>query len=100
MREHGQSSVRAKLACEADELFALCRLEPQACCARMASSLAGLTPEQAEQKLKTFGRNLVPRGRQPTLLEELWGRAKNPLNALLLTLGITSYFLGDARAAI
>jgi P-type Mg2+ transporter len=30
----------------------------------------------------------------------LWGRAKNPLNALLLSLATVSYFLGDIRAAI
>jgi P-type Mg2+ transporter len=66
----------------------------------MASSLMGLTPEEAERRLKTYGHNLVTRERRPTLLKELWGRAKNPLNALLLTLGAMSFFLGDARAAI
>jgi magnesium-transporting ATPase (P-type) len=30
----------------------------------------------------------------------LWGRAKNPLNALLVSLATVSYFLGDIRAAI
>ena len=30
----------------------------------------------------------------------MWGRAKNPLNALLLSLAVISYFLGDIRAAI
>ena len=33
-------------------------------------------------------------------MQELWSRAKNPLNALLLTLATVSYFLGDMRAAI
>ena len=35
-----------------------------------------------------------------TILQEIWGRARNPLNALLLTLAVVSYFLGDVRAAI
>jgi hypothetical protein len=30
----------------------------------------------------------------------LGGRAKNPLNALLLSLATVSYFLGDVRAAV
>ena len=34
------------------------------------------------------------------MLEEIWSRARNPLNALLLTLAGVSYFLGDIRAAI
>jgi P-type Mg2+ transporter len=100
IREPAQRPIHARLASEAEELFALCQLEPDTCCTRMASSLMGLTPEEAERRLKVYGRNLVTRERQPTLLEELWGRAKNPLNALLLTLGTMSYFLGDARAAI
>ena len=33
-------------------------------------------------------------------MRELWGRAENPLNALLLSLAIVSYFLGDIRAAV
>jgi len=100
IREQGRRSVRARLASESDELIALCQLEPDTCCAQLASSLMGLTPEEAERRLNIYGRNLVTRERQPSLLEELWGRAKNPLNALLLTLGMMSYFLGDTRAAI
>jgi magnesium-transporting ATPase (P-type) len=38
----------------------------------MASSVMGLTPEEAERRLKIYGRNLVTREKQPTLLEELW----------------------------
>jgi hypothetical protein len=43
----GQRSVRILSAPEAQEWFALCQLEPETCRARMASSLAGLTPEEA-----------------------------------------------------
>jgi Mg2+-importing ATPase len=52
------------------------------------------------RRLKRYGLNLVTRERRPTVLQELWSRTKNPLNALLLTLAIVSYFLGDIRAAI
>ena len=34
-----------------------------------------------------------------TILGEIAGRAKNPLNALLLTLALISAFIGDQRAA-
>jgi Mg2+-importing ATPase len=69
-------------------------------CQRLASSLAGLTREEAARRLQDFGLNLVAREGKPTVLEEIWGRAKNPLNALLLTLAAVSYFIGDMRAAI
>ena len=60
----------------------------------------GLASDDAAQRLKSYGFNLVTREREPTILQEIWRRAKNPLNALLLTLATVSYFLGDLRAAL
>jgi Mg2+-importing ATPase len=82
------------------ELFALAALSPEACCAKLAAGADGLDAEQVAQLLKQHGLNLVTRERKPTLLQEIWGRAKNPLNALLLSLAVVSYFLGDIRAAL
>ena len=82
------------------QVFAISLLEPEASCENVGSSLAGLTAEEAERRLKSYGHNLVTRERKPTILQELWGRTGNPLNALLLTLAVVSYFLGDVRAAI
>jgi hypothetical protein len=47
----------------------------------------------------TLGQILSLGKKKPTILRELVGRAKNPLNALLLALAIVSYSLGDIRAA-
>ena len=80
---------------DAEELFALCRLEATQCCQRVASRLDGLSADEAATRLKRYGPNLVTRERKPTIAEELWNRAKNPLNALLLTLATVSYFLND-----
>ena len=88
------------LGTEGQAMADLGRLDPELCCARLGSSLAGLTADEAAQRLKTCGPNLVTRETKPTILEELWGRAKNPLNGLLLTLATVSYFVGDARAAV
>jgi Cation transporter/ATPase, N-terminus len=69
-----QTSARfASYRPEAEELFALCQLEPDTCCSRMASSLAGLTPEEVAHRLKIYRRNLVAYERRPTLWEEPWG---------------------------
>ena len=81
-------------------LAAISRLQPDEVCAKLASALEGLSETEAHARLKKFGPNIVARERKATILEELWGRARNPLNALLLTLATTSYFLGDVRAAV
>jgi P-type Mg2+ transporter len=82
------------------EIFALSRLAPDASCKSVGSSLAGLAADEAKQRLATYGLNLVTRERKPTIVQEIWGRARSPLNALLLALATVSYFLGDVRAAI
>jgi P-type Mg2+ transporter len=96
----GQQVVAARSRSDAQELFALSRLSAQDCCQRVESSTGGLEAAEAERRLKSHGLNLVARERKPSMLEEIWSRARNPLNALLLTLAGVSYFLGDIRAAI
>jgi P-type Mg2+ transporter len=96
----GHGAAVAQSRSNAQELFALSRLSAQDCCKRLESSAGGLEAEEAKQRLKSHGLNLVTRERKPTIFQELWRRARNPLNALLLTLAGVSYFLGDLRAAI
>ncbi len=81
-------------------LLAISRLEPGEACTRMGTAAEGISAAEAAARLKKFGPNLVARERKPTIPEEIWNRARNPLNALLLTLAVVSYFLGDVRAAI
>jgi P-type Mg2+ transporter len=95
-----QPHPSAASSSEAEELFAVCRLDAAQCCERLKSSLDGLSADDAAARLKRYGLNLVTRERKPTIAEELWNRAKNPLNALLLTLATVSYFLNDIRAAV
>ena len=83
-----------------DKLFAISRLSPLKTRAAVGSDLEGLSQTEAGIRLKKFGPNVVTRERKATILQELWGRARNPLNALLLTLAGISCFLGDVRAAI
>jgi Mg2+-importing ATPase len=81
-------------------LATISRLQPDEACAKLDSTLEGLNETEAEARLKKFGPNIVARERKARILEELWGRARNPLNALLLTPAAISYFLGDVRAAV
>ncbi|PWB82668.1 MAG: magnesium-translocating P-type ATPase [Methylocystaceae bacterium] len=66
----------------------------------LESSRNGLSVKEAAARLRRLGPNRVARNHRPTLLRELAGRAKNPLNGLLLTLAAVSWQLGDLRAAI
>jgi len=91
---------RDRLPSQAADLFALGQLATEPLCQRPASSHAGLSGEEAARRLQDFGLNLVAREHKPTILEGIWGRARDPLNALLLTLAAVSYFIGDMRAAI
>ena len=97
-----QSTDRANADTSARDglLAAISRLQPDEACVKLASTIDGLSETEAEARLRKFGPNIVARERKATILEELWGRARNPLNALLLTLAIISYFLGDVRAAV
>src|SRR5215469_12062359 len=73
--------------------------EPQSLLSRMGTTPQGLTAEEAAATLRTVGPNLVAQDRQQNPLAELFGRARNPLNFLLLSLAAVSFFLGDRRAA-
>ncbi|MCC6779294.1 MAG: magnesium-translocating P-type ATPase [Hyphomicrobiales bacterium] len=90
----------ARRPSETDQLLGLCRLTPEQACAQLSSRPSGLDPEDAAERLARVGPNLVAREHRPSIPQEIWARARDPLNGLLLTLAIVSVFLGDARAAI
>ena len=99
-RQRSEPGLHERVPTETEELLQLSRLPPQEACMSVGSSLAGLTLEEAEARLKRYGANVVTREQRPSIAKELWGRARNPLNALLVTLAIVSYALGDVRAAM
>src|SRR5581483_11637579 len=82
------------------DITALAPLAPGAACEQLGSSPAGLDPAEAEARLLAAGPNRVTRELSPSIAAELWARAWNPLNALLVALAAISWFLGDLRAAI
>ena len=90
-------NVRAPGAARLADLVLLTPIEA---CRALESTPPGLSEDEAARRLQRFGPNLVGHERPPTMLGELWGRARNPLNALLLALAATSWLLGDLRSAI
>ena len=92
------SSHRHQDAHVAQRLLDAAAAEPKELLKQLDTTNEGLTSEAAATRLSALGPNLVAHERQQTVLEELIGRAKNPLNFLLLTLAAVSYSLGDTRA--
>ncbi len=83
-----------------NEIVELSRKDREMVLSLLGSSQEGLDVSEANARLKTDGPNLITQEERPTILRELAGRAKNPLNGLLLSLAFISYLLGDLRAAI
>jgi Mg2+-importing ATPase len=83
----------------AQRLLDAAAAEPEELLKQLGTTHEGLDTQTAAQRLSTFGPNLVARERQQNIVRELIGRAKNPLNFLLLSLAAVSYFFGDTRAA-
>jgi Mg2+-importing ATPase len=81
------------------DLAAIAAAEPAAALRLVQGDPDGLTAEEVIARLKRFGPNTIAREGRPSIFAELWGRAMNPLNALLLALAVISYFLSDPRAA-
>jgi Mg2+-importing ATPase len=69
--------------------------------ARLESSQSGLTSQEAENRLKIYGRNELAKRKQRTVLVEFFLRFKSPLVIILLIAGLISGLTGEiVNAAI
>ena len=68
--------------------------------AQLKAATEGLSLVEAAVRRRTYGPNQAARAGPPSVWRELWTRARNPLNALLLALAAVSWALSDVRAAI
>lgn len=66
----------------------------------LGSTSAGLSSEEAAERLERFGPNEITRENRQTWYARLFDNVKNPLTILLIVLGIISYVTGDMRATI
>ncbi len=67
---------------------------------QLKTSPNGLSVEEAETRLETYGYNEVASKKRITWYMRLWTNVKNPLVILLIVLGVISYLTEDIRAAI
>ena len=66
----------------------------------LETSELGLYQKEVHKKLKQYGPNEIAHDKPPTWYSLLFRNFTNPFVALLLGLGVLSYFLGEADAAI
>jgi P-type Mg2+ transporter len=95
-----RSDTRESGIAISNEIVALSHEDRETVLRLLGSSPEGLDVSEASARVKTIGPNLITQEERPNILRELGGRAKNPLNGLLLSLAFASYLLGDLRAAI
>src|ERR1039457_1934729 len=67
---------------------------------RLDTSPAGLTEEEAAERLEVFGPNEVGQEKKHEWLHRLWVAVRNPLVVLLTALATISYATGDLRAGV
>ncbi len=65
---------------------------------RLATSLSGLSEEEAARRLEAYGVNEVAEERRHGWLDRFWLAVRNPLVILLTFLSIVSFATGDMRA--
>jgi P-type Mg2+ transporter len=66
----------------------------------LTSQLQGLSTTEARSRLQKFGTNEIAREKRPSALMRLLGNINNPLNLLLVALGVLSFLTGDQRATV
>jgi Mg2+-importing ATPase len=96
---HRPAAMEGSVA-SSEVLGELASLSPDDALQRLGSSAAGLAQDEVATRLGSVGPNEVARLAHHTIAGEVVGRSINPLNILLLTLAMVSYFLSDERAAV
>jgi Mg2+-importing ATPase len=92
--------TNAVAAQRVEQLLAKARADADAVLRKLGSQLGGLSEAEAGSRLKQIGTNEIARQKRRSVLMRLWDNIKNPLNLLLMALGLVSYLTGDLRATM
>jgi Mg2+-importing ATPase len=77
----------------ADSLLEIAHLAPDAVLTRLGTGADGLTAEEAESRIETYGKNQVASDERRNVPEQLFHLTLNPLNVMLLVLAILNFFV-------
>ncbi len=67
---------------------------------KLQTRLDGLTPEEAAERLREFGRNELPERKPPTLLQVFLHQFASPLIYILLVAGVIALLMQDYKDAV
>lgn len=93
-------AVRTRLVKTSPQLTELSAATSEEVFAALDSGRQGLTKAEAGQRLARLGANLVARTQSASVLRELWGNLRTPLNGLLVSLAVVSIVVADYRSAV
>lgn len=82
------------------ELLDLAQLDNEHVLQRLKSSPEGLSETDAEDRLQSYGQNVIAHEARKGIVVQILQRLRNPLNLLLLTLASVSLVMGDEEAAV
>jgi len=81
-------------------LCELCYMPPEETLKRLDAVAAGLTGDEAQERIRTHGPNIFSVKERYLFVKDIWDRIKNPLVIQLLIICAVSFFMGDMRAVI
>lgn len=96
--KNSQEDTNSKQAVEL--LLSSSACETEKLLSSFKTSIYGLSPGEVEERLETYGSNVVAEKKAVNPVLELLSKFANPLNILLLALAGLSFFVGDIKAAI
>jgi Mg2+-importing ATPase len=83
-----------------NRLVTSARLDAAATFNQLDSRVSGLSAAEVEDRLESYGRNVLLREKKLTFFDRLWDNVKNPLVLLLAMLAVVSFLTGDIRATV
>ncbi|HLP15263.1 MAG TPA: magnesium-translocating P-type ATPase [Bacteroidota bacterium] len=81
-------------------LIDICALDVQQAILQLKSTVSGLTTDEAEERLKEFGRNELAHTKTVSIWVDLYNRCRSPLVVQLLLIAIISGFIGEIKSTV
>jgi len=89
-----------KSARVSDDLIDKARASHDGILKSLETRMNGLSPSEADLRLKQYGLNEIAREKHHSVFMRLLSNVNNPLVILLVLLGVLSFLTGDSRAAV
>jgi len=81
-------------------LIELCRMKSYDTAAKLKTSVKGIDKKSAEDRLREYGPNELYHLKKLSLIQDIFGRMKNPLVVQLLVIAIISAIIGEYNSSV